>query len=83
MHARMWGLQIGNEEQWSINTTGTHIPIGHKRRREEGIPVLVEKFKRNLGTQFNDDVVAKIMDACQDQARLEALPVNEFMDLFV
>lgn len=76
-------IQIFFEDGTSTEEVVVEYPIGHKRRREEGIPVLVEKFKRNLGTQFNDDVVAKIMDACQDQARLEALPVNEFMDLFV
>ncbi len=58
-------------------------PIGHKRRREEGIPVLIEKFKRNLATQFNSTQVEKIMSACDEQTKLEKMPVDEFVNLWV
>jgi 2-methylcitrate dehydratase len=58
-------------------------PIGHKRRRKEGMPVLVEKFKTNLARQFPSKQQQKILDLCLDAKRLEATPVNEFVDLFV
>ncbi|MFL5519505.1 MAG: MmgE/PrpD family protein, partial [Gemmatimonadales bacterium] len=56
-------------------------PIGHKRRRKEGMPVLVEKFKTNLARQFGEKQRAAILDLCLDTKRLEATPVNEFVDL--
>jgi 2-methylcitrate dehydratase len=56
-------------------------PIGHKRRRKEGMPILVEKFKTNLARQFPEKQRAAILDLCMDQKRLEATPVNAFVDL--
>jgi 2-methylcitrate dehydratase len=58
-------------------------PIGHKRRRKEGMPVLVEKFKTNLARRFPAKQQKAILDVCMDPARLAAMPVNEFTDLFV
>ena len=57
-------------------------PIGHKRRRAEGMPVLVEKFKTNLARRFPERQQKAILDACMDPARLESMPVNQFVDLF-
>jgi 2-methylcitrate dehydratase len=56
-------------------------PIGHKRRRQEGMPVLVEKFKTNLNRVFAGKQAASILDLCMDPKRLAATPVNEFVDL--
>jgi 2-methylcitrate dehydratase len=58
-------------------------PIGHRRRRAEGIPVLEAKFKTNLARRFALKQSRAILDLCQDQKQLEATPVNEFVDLFV
>jgi 2-methylcitrate dehydratase len=58
-------------------------PIGHKRRRKEGMPVLVEKFKRNLARRYNEKQQRAILDLCMDADRLAATPVNQFVDLFV
>ena len=58
-------------------------PIGHKRRRAEGMPVLVEKFKTNLARRFSPKQQKAILEVCMDPARLEAMPVNAFVDLFV
>ena len=69
---------------------GTHTenviveyPIGHKRRRQEGIPLLVKKFKTHLSHRLPPKRAAAILDLCQDPARFERTPVNEFVDLFV
>ena len=56
-------------------------PIGHRRRRKDGMPVLVEKFKTNLARQFAEKQRNAIFDLCMDAKRLEATPVNEFVDL--
>ncbi len=58
-------------------------PVGHRRRREEGIPLLEEKFKSNLATRFPAKRCEAIFSLCKDQKKLEATPVNEFMDLLV
>jgi 2-methylcitrate dehydratase len=58
-------------------------PIGHKRRREDGIPLLVEKFRTNLARRFPVKQQLAILDVSLDQARLEAMPVNEYVDLYV
>jgi 2-methylcitrate dehydratase len=58
-------------------------PIGHKRRREDGIPLLVEKFKTNLARRFPAKQQQAILAASLDQATLEAMPVNEYVDLYV
>jgi len=58
-------------------------PIGHRRRRAEGIPVLEAKFKTNLARRFALKQSRAILELCQDQKKLEATPVNEFVDLFV
>ncbi len=58
-------------------------PLGHLRRREEGIPVLKEKFKTNLMTRFPSDRCDIIFSLCNDRERLEKSTVNDFMDLFV
>ncbi len=56
-------------------------PIGHKRRRKEGMPVLVEKFRTNLARRFPEKQRKAILELCLDAKRLDATPVNEFVDL--
>ena len=56
-------------------------PIGHARRRTEGIPLLIEKYKTNLVRIYDADKQKKIIDLCLDYDKLSATPVNEFMDL--
>jgi len=58
-------------------------PIGHKRRRHEGMPILVEKFRTNLARRFPAQQQKTILDLCLDAGRLEAMPVDEFVDLLV
>src|SRR5262245_50649647 len=58
-------------------------PIGHKRRRKEGMPVLVEKFKTNLARRLPEKQQKAILELCMDFERLQNTPVNEFVDLFV
>ncbi|CAM5183506.1 2-methylcitrate dehydratase OS=Castellaniella defragrans OX=75697 GN=HNR28_001124 PE=3 SV=1 [Castellaniella defragrans] len=58
-------------------------PIGHKRRRKDGIPLLEAKFRTNLARQFPARQQQRILDASLDQARLEAMPVHEYVDLYV
>jgi len=80
---------IGNAVQvWFADGTRTErvaidYPIGHRRRRTEGIPQLVTKFERNLATLFDARQRAAIAAACADQDRFETLPVEDFMALWM
>ncbi len=56
-------------------------PIGHRRRREEGIPELVKKFKTNLARRFDAQTQSDIFNVCSDQTVLERMPVNTFVDM--
>lgn len=58
-------------------------PIGHRSRREEGIPLLETKFRRALLTRFPANRTDAIFALCTDQSKLEATPVNEFVDMLV
>ncbi len=58
-------------------------PIGHRRRRKEGMPVLMEKFARNLARVFSERQAAGILALATDARRLDATPVHEFVDRMV
>jgi 2-methylcitrate dehydratase len=58
-------------------------PIGHKRRRKEGIPLLEQKFRTNLARRFGKTQQDAILAVSLDQAKLEAISVNEYVDLYV
>lgn len=58
-------------------------PIGHRRRREEGIPLLVSKFEENLRTRIPAKQAGRIAALCLDQEALERMDADRFVDLFV
>jgi 2-methylcitrate dehydratase len=58
-------------------------PIGHKRRREEGVPLLEAKFRTNLARRFPAKQQDAILAASLDQDTLERMPVNDYVDLYV
>jgi len=57
-------------------------PIGHRRRREEGMPLLIEKFKTNLRRRYEEERQERILAASLDRERLASMPVNEYVDLY-
>ena len=76
-------IQIFFTDGSSTEKIEVEYPIGHRRRREQGIPMLVEKFERNLATQFSDQRCQEILSLCLDQESLETTSVPEFMNLFI
>lgn len=58
-------------------------PIGHRRRRAEGIPLLRDKFERSISTRFTPQRREQILHLCGDQQRLEAAAVHDFVELWV
>ncbi|MCP5358033.1 MAG: bifunctional 2-methylcitrate dehydratase/aconitate hydratase [Pseudomonadales bacterium] len=76
-------LQVFFKDGSATEKVEVEYPVGHRRRRAEGIPLLEDKFRHNLATRFPAARAAKIFALCKDQQALEATPVNEFMDLLV
>jgi 2-methylcitrate dehydratase len=77
------GLTVEFNDGNKLKEVVVEYPIGHKRRRKEGMPVLVEKFKTNLARRFPPKQQKAILDLCMDAPRLEKTPVRDFVDLMV
>jgi len=58
-------------------------PIGHKRRRKEGMPVLMAKFRTNLARVFPEKQAGRLYALAEDAKRFDATPVHEFVDMMV
>lgn len=76
-------LQVFFKDGSSTEQVVVEYPIGHRRRRAEGIALLEDKFKANLATRFTAQRSAQIFALCKDQAQLEATAVHRFVDLLV
>ena len=76
-------VQVFFTDGSSTQQVVVEYPIGHRRRRAQGIALLEEKFKSNLATRFARQRCAQIFELCNDQAQLESTPVNEFVDKWV
>jgi 2-methylcitrate dehydratase len=75
-------MQIHFNDGTATEQVTVEYPIGHRRRREEGTPILLEKFADNLATRFPRQQTKAILEVCQDSARLETMPVHKFMDMW-
>lgn len=76
-------IQIFFKDGTQSSNIAVEYPIGHRRRRAEGIPELVKKFQVNLARRFDTAKQAEILALCQDQAKLEATSVHQFVDMLV
>ncbi|MFT5008817.1 MAG: 2-methylcitrate dehydratase [Reinekea sp.] len=76
-------IQVFFHDGSSTEKVVVEYPIGHRRRREQGMPLLEDKFRANLATRFPAQRSQQIMALCKDSAQLSATPVHNFMDRFV
>jgi len=76
------GLTVEFEDGSALDEIVCEYPIGHKRRRAEGIPLLEAKFRINIARRFPEAQQRRILDASLDQRSLEAMPVHEYVDLY-
>jgi 2-methylcitrate dehydratase len=76
-------VQVFFQDGSRTDNVEVKYPIGHRRRRVDGIPLLEEKFAHNLATRFPGGQTAEILEICGNQKQLEAMPVHEFVDKFV
>lgn len=75
-------VQLFFKDGSKTDRVAVEYPIGHRRRRKEGIPVLVDKFEKALATRFAPRRAEAIRKACDKQKGLERMAVNEFMALW-
>ncbi len=76
------GLSVEFEDGSRLDELVVEYPVGHKRRRADGLPLLEAKFRTNLARRFAKKQQDAILAASLDQARLEAMPVHEYVDLY-
>ena len=76
-------IQVFFKDGTSTEKVSIDYPIGHRNRRGEGIPVLLEKFEAALGGHLPARRVQQILALTQDTSRFESTPVHRFLDLFV
>jgi 2-methylcitrate dehydratase len=76
-------LQVFFKDGTATRKVAVEYPVGHRRRRHEGIPLLEAKFRTNLARRFPPERQRAILELCRDQGRLESTPVDKFVDLFV
>lgn len=75
-------IQVFFADGSSTDRVAVEYPVGHRRRREEGWPLLIEKFTNNLATRFSDDQCGRIHSAFADESALDAMPADVFVELF-
>ncbi|MGZ9174107.1 MAG: bifunctional 2-methylcitrate dehydratase/aconitate hydratase, partial [Candidatus Binatia bacterium] len=76
-------VQVFFKDGSSTDKVAVEYPIGHRRRRAEGMPLLVKKFEANLASRFAPAQCQAIMKLCNDPKSLDATPVDKFTDMFV
>lgn len=74
-------VQIFFKDGTETERVAVEYPIGHRRRRKEAVSLLIDKFRNNLLTAFTEKKTEQILSLCLDSSRLEATPVDEWMDL--
>lgn len=81
-HSIANSIQIYFKDGTHTDKVTVEYPIGHRRRREEGIPLLYKKFAENIQPHYSEEKAEEMLALFHDQDALENMPVNELMDLF-
>jgi 2-methylcitrate dehydratase len=75
-------LTVHFKDGSTLPELAVEYPIGHKRRRAEGIPLLEEKFRTNLARRFSPAQRQAILDVSLEQERFEHMAVPDYVDLY-
>jgi 2-methylcitrate dehydratase len=76
-------IQVFFRDGTSTERVHVDCPIGHRRRRAEGYPVLVKKFESSIAAVFPERQCRRIQALFADAGRLDGMPVDEFVAEFV
>ena len=74
-------IKVHFKDGTATNEVEVEYPIGHRRRRKEGIPILEKKFKDNLSITYDESKSNEIFELCMDQRKLEETSVADFQQL--
>lgn len=77
------GLTVELNDGMRLDEIVCEYPIGHKRRRSDGIPLLEAKFRTNLARRFPPTQQERILAVSLDQEALEAMAVHEYVNMYV
>lgn len=75
-------VQVAFSDGTSLGPIAIKYPLGHRRRRQEGIPLLFKKFQNNLQKHFTSEQILELNNLFQDKSRLESMPVDDLCRLF-
>ncbi len=76
-------IQVVFKDGTKTDRVEIHYPIGHRRRRAEGIPVLQQKALDAFTAHYGKDKATQLMALFADRAKLESMPVHDFVSAFV
>jgi 2-methylcitrate dehydratase len=76
-------IQVTFKDGSSTDKVAVEYPLGHRRRRDEAIPRLIDKLRHNLGTRLPSEKVERAVALAEDATQLESMPVPEFVELFL
>ncbi|CAN5283287.1 bifunctional 2-methylcitrate dehydratase/aconitate hydratase [soil metagenome] len=76
-------VQVFFDDGSSTERIAVDYPLGHRKRRDEAIPLLVEKFETSISDRLGERQCAALMEAFADQERLESMAVHELMAMLV
>ncbi len=76
-------VQVFFKDGTQTERVAVEYPVGHRRRRAQGIPLLVDKFARSLKTRLSARQVERVLALCGDPERFDATPVQRFVEMFV
>jgi 2-methylcitrate dehydratase PrpD len=76
-------VQVFFKDGSSTERVEVEYPVGHRRRRAEGLPLLLKKARENLETRFPTSQVDRILQLFHDAGRLEFVRVGEFIERFL
>jgi len=77
------GLSVRFNDGSGLPEVLVEYPLGHARRRGEGIPLLMDKFRRHLAHRFPTSQQQRILAASLDPVALAAMPVTDYVDLYL
>jgi 2-methylcitrate dehydratase len=75
-------VQVFFKDGSSTEKVAVEYPVGHRRRRAEGMPLLMKKFETNLASRLDPRQCDTILRLCADSKALDATPIDKFTDLF-
>ncbi|MEX0763414.1 MAG: bifunctional 2-methylcitrate dehydratase/aconitate hydratase [Dehalococcoidia bacterium] len=76
-------VQVHFRDGSSTDKIAVEYPLGHRRRREEAVPRLIDKFRANVESRFQGDRASQVFDVCLGGSQIDSMAVDALLNLFV